>query len=77
MLDASCTLNELGLQNGDSIYAIVQPVKLASTEGACALHAGGAVKTWGHPGYGGLCSQVGVSEMCGPFKGAWCRRCHQ
>ena len=41
------------------IHAIVQPVKLASTHSAFALHAaGGAALTWGDPDYGGDSSQV-------------------
>mmetsp|Transcript_63782 Transcript_63782/g.152417 ORF Transcript_63782/g.152417 Transcript_63782/m.152417 type:complete len:154 (-) Transcript_63782:235-696(-) len=58
-LDPSCTLCEVGVQDGDMIHAIVQPVKLASTHSAFALHAaGGAALTWGNPNYGGDSSQV-------------------
>ncbi|CAJ1436899.1 unnamed protein product [Effrenium voratum] len=57
-LDPSCTLSDSGLQDGDSIAAIAQPIKLASTRGAFALVVEGAVRTWGNPGKGGVSDRV-------------------
>ena len=58
-LDPWSALSEVGVRDGDIIDAIVQPVALASTTGAFALHAtGGSVLTWGLSEKGGDTSQV-------------------
>ena len=58
-LDPSNTLSEVGVRDGDSIDAIVQPLKLTSTYRAFALHvAGGKALTWGSPHFGSDSSQV-------------------
>ena len=53
-LDPCDTLSKVGLKDGDNVAAVVQPVKLASTVAAFALHAeGGAALAWGHLSRGG------------------------
>ena len=58
-LDPSLTLADAGLRDGDSITAIAQLVKLASTSQAFALHVeAGSVVTWGALAFGGDSSRV-------------------
>ncbi|CAJ1363519.1 unnamed protein product [Effrenium voratum] len=58
-LDLSSTLRDLGVQNGDHIDAVVQPVKLASNDSAFAFFVGGCMAfAWGNPDYGGDSSPV-------------------
>ena len=59
LLDLSSTLSDVGVRDGDSISAIVQPLKLASTHGAFTCYvAGRTAIAWGYPSQGGDTSQV-------------------
>ena len=50
LLDISSSLLEVGVRDGDSIDAVVQPVKLSSSDKAFAFHTlGGAALAWGAP----------------------------
>ena len=58
-LDELNSLSEMGIRDGDSIDAIVQPVNLVSTRGAFAFFVTeGAALTWGSHRNGGDSSQV-------------------
>ena len=58
-LDLSSTLSDLGVRSGDSIDALVQPVKIACTRKAFAAYVpGGSVVTWGDPAWGADSSMV-------------------
>ncbi|CAJ1374405.1 unnamed protein product [Effrenium voratum] len=58
-LELTATLGEAGLRDGDLVQALIQPVKLAATAWAFALHvAGGDGVAWGLPDRGGDSSQV-------------------
>ena len=58
-LDVESGLAELGVRDGNIVDAIVQPIQLACTTGAFALHAtGGSLLAWGDPAYAGDSSQV-------------------
>ena len=58
-LDASSSLSEAGVGDGDSIDAVVQPVKLAFTANSLAIYVpGGIALTWGDSETGGDSSTV-------------------
>ncbi|CAE7717051.1 unnamed protein product [Symbiodinium sp. KB8] len=59
LLQGSATLKQAGLQDGDTVTAVLRDAALAATTGAFALIRGdGSVVAWGHPGAGGDCSAV-------------------
>ena len=53
-LDVAATLSRAGLQDGDAVDAVVQPLQLAASAAAFALEVGGEVVAWGHGGWGRL-----------------------
>lgn len=59
LLDEAKSLEDAGLQHGDTVTAVVQRPKLAATHAAFAIWCpGSGVVTWGHPNFGGDSSDV-------------------
>ena len=59
VFDPDDAIADLGLQQGDTLHAVAQAARVATTSAAFAVWCpGGSVVTWGDPCYGGDSSRV-------------------